>query len=136
MDSATHRNVFERQTVAVFNWGFLAAFNALANLHVFGGQNVVVGAVRLFNTGDTGAAVRVVFDVLDGCLDATRQVEVHQAVKTTHPAALVTGGDAPLVVAAVLGTLRYQQRAQWLFGGNFSRILAGHTAPAGSRWLV
>ena len=60
----------------------------------------MVYALVVFNTGNAGAAVRVVFDVLNGGGYAVCQVKVNQTVKTAGATTLMTGSNAALVVAA------------------------------------
>ena len=62
---ATDWDVLEAQAVTRFDSCFFASCDLLTNLHVLGGQDVVVDAVWFFDTGDTGTAVRVIFDVFD-----------------------------------------------------------------------
>ena len=66
VNGAADRDILKWQAVAGFDSSFFATDDRLADFHTLGSQDVVVGAVRFFDTGDAGAAVRIVFDVLDG----------------------------------------------------------------------
>src|SRR5579884_2724482 len=113
MNSAADRDILERQTVAGFNCDFFAAGYLLAGFHALSSQNIVVFAVRLFDTGNPGAAVGIILNMLNNGFGSIRQAEVDQAIEFLGAAALVAGSYAALVIAAVAAALSHQQRAQW-----------------------
>src|SRR6185436_2327848 len=63
-------------------------------------------------------------------------VEVNQAVELAHTSTLVTCSNTAHVIPAGLLLFNDNQALQWLFGSNSTHVLSGHTALAGSIWLV
>jgi len=57
-------------------------------------------------SGDTGGAVRIVFDVLDRGTGLGGELKVYQTVKLAGATTLVARRDATLVVTAAAATLR------------------------------
>ena len=101
VDNGTHGDVRQRQSVARLDVGALAG-----NDHITGGEtdrseDVAALAVGILDQRDVGAAVGVVLQAEDLRLDvALVALEVDDAVLLPVAAAVMTNGDAAVVVAA------------------------------------
>src|SRR5262249_30879236 len=62
VDHGTNRNVLERQSVARSDFGLRTGHNGHVSLEVLRGEDVALFAVLIFDKGDEGGTVRVVFE--------------------------------------------------------------------------
>ena len=110
MNHRTHRDIAQRQAVAVLDAGIVAGAQHIAFLHALRGDDVATLAVQVLEQRDMRAAVRVVFDTLDDGIDAILvALEVDDAITLLVAATAMTRGDAAGVVATTgLGFLLYQ----------------------------
>ena len=123
MDEGTNRDVSQSKRVAGLNVGLRARHNHVADLQAFRVKDVALLAINVMEKSDTGGTVRVVLDGSDLGGDAVLvALEVDDTVTTLHAAALMTGGDATLVVATGLLRQRRKQRLLGLRAGDFGEI--------------
>ncbi|KMN82206.1 hypothetical protein VK98_08855 [Chromobacterium sp. LK11] len=110
VDSGTHRDIADRQSVTGLDRSFRAGQQLGAGFHTARGDDVATLAIGVAQEGDVGGAVRIVFDAFhfrrDAILVAT---EVDDAVVLLMATATMTRGDVTIVVTATGGRFLFQQ---------------------------
>ncbi|AOZ52930.1 hypothetical protein BKX93_16555 [Chromobacterium vaccinii] len=101
VDSGTHRDVADRQSVTGLDRSLGAGQQHGANFHAARSDDVAAFAIGVAQQGDVGGAVRIVFDAFhfrrDAILVAT---EVDQTVVLLMAATTMTRSDVAIVVTA------------------------------------
>lgn len=101
VDKGTNRDVCQRQSVAGFDVGVSAVSDDVANLQSIGSEDVSLLAIFELDQCDECAAVGIVFDGQNGSVHANFiAFEVDNAVFGSVSAAMMTNGDAAIVVTA------------------------------------
>ena len=111
VDGRTDGDIADRQRVASADWRLGTGHQRAADFQTTGSNHIATLTVGVAHQSDVCRAVRVVLDALDLGRDAVLvALEVHHAVVVLVTTALVTGGDATVVVAASFLELGLQQR--------------------------
>ena len=120
VNERTHGDVCKGQAVAQVRGGGGAVLHGLADGQSVRGDDVALAAVLVFDEGDAGAAVRIVFDGEYGCLLAVAVAE--EVDETIHPlvaAAAVTHCHLAGIVAAASGLKGFEELFVGLLCGDF-----------------
>ena len=123
--------------VARLDVGLGAAHDRVAHLQTLRVDDVSLLAIDVVQQRDASGAVGIVLDGGDlGGHAVLVALEVDDAVAALHPAALMAGGDAALVVATALLRLRGKQRLLRLGPRDLRKVGDRLEAAAGARRLV
>ena len=137
MDERTNGDFGERHAVAGLDvHAGLAGDDGVADLEALGSEDVGLGAIDIVEKRDASGAVRVVLDGRDlGRHVVLQTLEVDATIHALVAAALVTDGDAAVVVTATLLAQRLSERLLGLRGGNLGEVRDRLEAPACARRL-
>ena len=137
VDQGTNGNLGERHAVAGLDVDVLGAGDdGVTNVKALGAQDVGLGAVNVVQQGDASGAVGVVLDRGDLGRDVVlAALEVDATILALVAAALVTGGDAAVVVAAGLLGQGLQEGLLGLAAGDLSEVGDGLETPTSARGL-
>src|SRR5699024_5039838 len=99
-----HRDIAQRQIITDRDVGLRTGFNGHILLEAVGGDDIALLTVGVMQQGDTRRAIGVILDLSDARRHTILVIatEVNLPVGALVPAALMTGGDAALIIAAAL----------------------------------
>src|SRR5216683_1025610 len=134
--SRADRDPGEGKRVADSHWRLFPALDGVADLQAERREDIALLAVLVVDKRDARAAVRIVLDGRDLAFDAVLvALEVDLPVQLPVAAALMTRGDATLVVAACMRGQRLDQRLLRLVGRDLLEAGDRHEAAAGAGGL-
>src|SRR5690606_39239360 len=136
VDSATHRNVAQRQTVARLDRRFGTVDQLIASNNTTGGDDVATLAIGILQQSNMSGTVRIVFDALNGGRDAILvATKIDQTIVLLVTAPTMTRGNAAIVVTTTGLALLLQQRC---IGSTLVQVrvndLSNEAAASGSRF--
>src|SRR5690554_2448470 len=136
MDSATNRNVAQRQAVTRLDRGFCAVEQLIASYHTLGGDDVATLTVGILQQSNMSGTVWIVFDALnDGRNAILVATKIDQTIVLLMTAATMTRGDATIVVTTTgLALLLQQRRIRSTFVQVRANDLYYEAAASGSRF--
>src|SRR5690606_5263856 len=137
VDGGADRDVAGRQRIAGPDLGPLPRLQAVADLHVTGGDDVALLAVEVVQQRDAARPVGVVLDRGDDGGHAVLVApEVDEPVAALVATAAVAGGLAPVDVAAAARRLRHHQRPLGPVAGDLAEVADGLEPPSGAGRLA
>src|SRR3989338_6077576 len=96
----------------------------------------MVFAILVFDTGNTGATVRVVFNLFYGRRSAGFQLEIEQPVITANSPTAMAGSYTALVIARYRAFFDNCQTLQRLLGCDAVKVLGAHATAGWSSRIV
>ena len=132
VDEGTNGEIGQRQSVAGLDISVSAVSDDMADFDSIGSEDVSLLAVFVLNQSDECAAVGIVLDGLNGCVHADFiAFEIDNAVFGSVSAAMMTNGDAAVVVAAGGLLHRFEKALLGSYFGKTGIIGDSHCPRAG-----